>query len=116
MPSSRGFDTGLPCYCPPRIASGDRRGECRRVRGRDDSGAAVAMRAWLAGVLTVALLASGCGSSDDSPKTDAPPAAREEAPDLERLPPAEKPTGPAPGADARDPEAFVRDVFDDIEA
>jgi uncharacterized protein len=68
----------------------------------------------LALVVVTSLLPIACGSSDDdAAQTTQPPG--DQTSDLERLPPAPEPTGPPPGANTRDPEAFVREVFDDVE-
>jgi predicted metalloprotease len=68
----------------------------------------------LALVVSSGFLPAACGTSDPSPDTTQPPAA--EASDLERLPQAAVPSGEPPGSTARDPEAFLRAVFDDAEA
>jgi uncharacterized protein len=72
-------------------------------------------RTGLALLIASGLLVAGCGSSDDEPAaTTSPP--EKEAPALDRLPQAAVPTGPPPGSTARDPETFLREVFDDAEA
>jgi predicted metalloprotease len=87
------------------------------------------LRRWLP-ILSAALLVAGCGSSSGSDKASSDPTATASptatvtatatpvvrSPDLHRLPQAPKPNRGAPSSQGTSRNAFLRAVFDDIEA
>lgn len=72
------------------------------------------LRRWLP-IICAALVVAGCGSSSGS-NGDATPAATVRSAGLERFAPVPEPSGPPPSSARQARNAFLRAVFDDVEA